>query len=203
MAAAQELVTVCTDWNLGTTDRFMLGTCSVDVSPPCEHMSFSRGFPLHTPSHRRCALFALILGLELVDGNEELLKPGRLVAISTKSKWLMQVLANCARWRASGKWPKDSGAYRNMLTRVADLVDGLPPTCKLVFVESEDKPEVKLDEFAEKDDDEKRIVMGDLEKYPDPRAEIDRRIRERKMRDNLLQKALATGAKIVPNKKKK
>jgi hypothetical protein len=204
MATVQELVAVNTGWKLGTTDRFVVGTCSVDVSYPCEHMSFSRGFPLYSPGHRRCALYALILGLELVDGNEELLKEGRLIAISTKSKWVVQSLENSKRWRAAGKWPKDSGSYRNMLTRVADLVESLPPSCRLVLVEDgEESSEVKLDEFAAQEDEEKRIVMDDLKNYPDPQAELGRRIRERKMREILLQKALATGAKIVPNRKKK
>jgi hypothetical protein len=147
------------------------------------------------------------LGLELVEGNEELLKDKRLIAISTKSKWLMGVLQLCDRWRTTGKWPKDSGSYRNMLIRIHDIVSALPETCKLVLVErggeEEEGSEVKLDEFREKDDTTGRMMMDELGEYENPQEELSRRMRERKMRDLMLQRAISTGAKIVPNRKKK
>jgi hypothetical protein len=197
------MIVVCADWKIGFTDRFKVGTCSVDVSKPYDHMSFSRGFPLHTLTHQRCALFSLILGLELVDGNVELLKSGSPVAIATKSRWVIWALARCKKWRSTGKWPKGSGLYRNMLTRVDDLVASLPPNCKLVLADVQESQEVELDKYVDKTDEEARLRMEELRKKGgDPRAEVATMMRERKMSEIMLQKALQSGARIEPVRKK-
>ena len=197
------MITVCTDWKIGFTDRFRVGTCSVDVNKPYEHMSFSRGFPLHTINHHRCALYSLILGLELVDGNAELLKTGLPIAVATKSRWIVGALGQCKKWRDTGKWPKSSGLYRNMLTRVDDLVSSLPPNCKLVLADVPESQEVELDKYVDKNDEEGRIRMDELQKKGgDPREEVAKMMRERKMSEIMLQRALASGARIQPTRKK-
>lgn len=195
-------VVVTTDWQIGTTDRIVLGSCSVDVSPPFDYMSFTRGFPLHSPCSRRCALYSFILGLELVEGNGDLAK--EYVVVSSKSSWLEQALKQYPRWTATGKWPKDSGSYKNMLTRVWDLIHSLPEKHTFVFIKREEgeKSEIKLDEHTSKENKAGGVDVEDIAKSADPRKEMDKRLREQKASELMIQKALATGARISQNKKK-
>jgi hypothetical protein len=92
--------------------------------------------------------------------------------------------------------------YRNMLIRVDDLVSGLPQHHKLVHIETEEgeSPNVQLDKYVDREDKEGNISMEGLEGSEDPRGEVNRMVRERKSSELLLQKALATGARLVPNR---
>lgn len=201
---------IITDWHIDYTDRLRIGICEVTVSPPpYNEMSLKKGFPLPNPTHRRCALFAFVLGLEIADtlsrwehDDGEI----RSVFICTKSKWLMTCLEQSKRWVATGKWPKESGCYRNLLMRALDIMKNLPAgSYQYTLIEREEgeQTEVRIDEF----DDSERAKEKMDEQFKNAGEEgkekvISMAVRERKLREIDYKQALDTGGRVSRNKKK-
>jgi len=143
----QQVIIINTDWTLEKADTRIYGMCSVDVSPPCSHLSFKRGFPLHTPTHARCGLFALILGLESVDRVWECFRDARVV-ITTKNKWIYTVLFDSRqvdRWYSTNKWPPNVTQLKNLFLRARDLAREYNGKVDVVGLDREEDEQCEVD----------------------------------------------------------
>ena len=198
------LVIVTTDWLLEDANGRTYGMCFVKFSPPYAHMNIKRGFSLHSPTHQRCALFALILGLEAVDkiANQK----NNEVVISTKHRVVHDMLfkGRVDAWLRTNRWPNGMIHLRNLLLRTRDLISDLPDNCTVVCIARDgDDPSRTNLVTREKDLDVENIL-----KEGGGKAEMEKRMIDARMRNVLVQELMQSGARAsrrhaVPPEKKK
>ena len=195
-----ELVIINTDWKIETVGVKSFGMCFVRVSPPYNYMDFKRGFPLPNPTHQRCAIFSLILGLEMLDAIPVETPRPRFV-VSTKNKWLHSILGTggaLSKWRAANRWPSGISPMKGLLIRMGDMLSEMPSRSTVVLIErdSEDPPEINLETKDEDVDAEKIMKSGG---GPD---DIQKALRDMRMKNSMVQELLASGARGSRPKKK-
>lgn len=99
-------VILTTDWRLDVVQGRTFGVCFVEAPPEHKECSFKRGFPLPNPTHSRCAVFAVMLGLEQLLCSPTLNSGGFVTAVVTKSEVAGDVLVG-KRSDATRKWASD------------------------------------------------------------------------------------------------
>lgn len=206
-----ELVVVTTDWKLEDAGAKTYGMCFVRVSPPYDHMNFKRGFSLPCPTHQRCALFALILGMELVDSIPVVTERPEFV-ISTKNAWVHDTLNRhkVDEWEAKGHWPKHAASLRGLLLRAADVMADLPEgRCTLVHIPRDDDDPDRVSLLSKEEDTD----VDSIVRNGGGQKEIEGALRDMRMKGVMMNELITSGAlgsrpkKLPPapekNKKKK
>lgn len=103
-------VIIVTNWRLDIVLGRTYGICSIDAPKEFVECSFKRGFPFTNPTHARCALFSLVMGMEQVLCSNRLCCGKFIVAVVTKSKSVRDLVigdrASSVRVWANNSWKK-------------------------------------------------------------------------------------------------
>ncbi|MDR3541541.1 MAG: hypothetical protein P4L69_11355 [Desulfosporosinus sp.] len=188
-----ELVIVTTDWELQDAGAKTYGMCFIRVSPPYDHMNFKRGFSLSNPTHQRCALFSLIMGLELLESIPVTTKHPEYV-VSTKHAWIYDVLNKhlVDKWENSGHWPKNVAAVKGLLLRARDvLADLFPLATTLVYIKRDDDEKSTVNLISEKEDTDVDAITS----KGGGKAEIEKALLDMRMRNVKIQELMESGAR--------
>jgi hypothetical protein len=196
--SSREVVIVTTDWRLEQANGRTFGMCFVRFSAPYDSMNIKRGFNLHGPTHQRCALFSLVLGLEAVLDRNVFQNAGIEAVISTKSKRVHSLVTSGSdvdRWEATGRWPKDMVQLRNLLMRARDLAAELyetHPGSVIVHIDRDKDEEASVNLLKDADG----VDMDAVAKEEGAGAGlIEKRLREMRMRGVMVEELLASGAR--------
>lgn len=203
-----DLIIINTDWTLEEAGTRIYGMCSVTVSPPCDHLSFKRGFPLHTPTHTRCGLFALILGLESIDRVWQTI-PNARVVVTTKNKWLYSVLFDSPqvdKWETANKWPPSVMQLKNLLLRARDLAREYHGRIDVVGIDrdGDEQCEVDLLDYSKSGGvDLDKTVSGHSGDSLSCKQRLEKEMFNMRMRSVMVDELLSSGARGHCRGKKK
>jgi hypothetical protein len=149
MAEQKISIVLVTDWRLAVSHGKTYGMCYVKAPDDFKELTFKRGFPLTDPTHLRCALFALVLGMEQVACSRELNSGKMLTMIVTKSKSVLDMCVGARsvsmrRWATDGRVKplKVAGYSKKFMIDVFDTIDGLHSRgiADIVYVGDEKSP---------------------------------------------------------------
>lgn len=149
MAEQKISIVLVTDWRLAVSHGKTYGMCYVKAPDDFKELTFKRGFPLTDPTHLRCALFALVLGMEQVACSRELNSGKMLTMIVTKSKSVLDMCVGARsvsmrRWATDGRAKplKVAGYSKKFMADVFDTIDGLHSRgiADIVYVGDEKSP---------------------------------------------------------------
>jgi len=192
---AQELVIINTDWRLEDAAGRTYGMTYIRVAPPYESMSFKRGFSLHSPTHQRCALFSLILGLEHIDSIPVQSPDSTEFAVSTKHKQVYDVLSGgkVDEWDGKGKWPRAFEHQKMMFLRARDLLREMgPDKVTLLYIERESDDAAAVELYPK--EEEKGVDMESVMKTGGKEG-IEKAMRDMRMRGVMAQELVMSGAR--------
>lgn len=192
-----DLVVINTDWRLETARGKTYGMCFVRVSEPYSHLNFKRGFSLPNPTHTRCALFSLVLGLEMVDAvpvpKEQ--AASTHFAVSTKNSWVHDTLTSgrVGQWADKNSWPKHvtTNSLKNLLLRAHELIKELPKGAEVVYIKRDDDDPSTVD-LADTDESVDADAIANRGGGPE---EIEKALREMRMKGVMINELLQSGAK--------
>jgi hypothetical protein len=189
---ATELIVVTTDWKLEDAGGKTYGMCFVRVSPPYDHLNFKRGFSLPCPTHQRCALFALVLGMEMVDSIPAVTERPEFV-IATKNSWICDTLVRhkVDEWDGNSHWPKHTASVKGLLLRARDVMAELPGRSTLVYIPREDDDENHVDLISKEEDTD----VDAITKKGGGQQEIEKALRDMRMRGVMINELMASGAR--------
>lgn len=205
----RELIIVSSDWKIQDVANKSFGQCIIHVSPPYNFMSFKRGFTLPMPNHQRCAVFSLIMAMELIESIPvEEGKEAEFV-ISTKHKWVYDTLneKKVTKWETRG-WPKEAAHMRGLLVRARDTLESLPKNCTLVYIHREKGDEARINLTPEDEMKNGGVDADAITKNGGGKDEIEKALRDMRMRNVMVDELLASGARAsraarrVPKAKK-
>lgn len=140
-------VVLVTNWRIDVIQGRTYGVCSVNAPEEFKEMTFKRGFPLTDPTHTRCAVFAVVLGMEQTLCSKELCSGKFRAAIVTKSKVASDMLIGAQadgvrRWadNPSQKPLKKAGFSKKFMLQAFGMLDTLRRTgiADVVFVDDSD-----------------------------------------------------------------
>ena len=189
---ATELVVVTTDWKLEDAGGKTYGMCFVRVAPPYDHMNFKRGFSLPCPTHQRCALFSLILGMESIDSIPVTTEKPEFI-IATKHAWVCDTLVRhkVDEWENKGHWPKHVAGVKGLLLRARDVMADLPGRSTLVFIPRDEDDAKRVNLISEKEDTD----VDAIAKKGGGQQEIEKALRDMRMRGVMINELMASGAR--------
>jgi hypothetical protein len=200
-------IIINTDWRMEEAGQKVYGMCFVRVSPPYEYMNFKRGFSLPNPTPLRCALFSLLLGLEMLDSIPTTTSTRRpCYVVSTKHKWLFDTIngGNLNKWCSSSsgrKWPKNVAPMKGLFIRLHDDIVAIASDEKtadttIVYIERdrENGDTGIVDLISKKDDLDVEKILA-KEKGGGGREAIDKALRDMRMRNTMIEELMASGAR--------
>ena len=199
-------VVVTSDWKLEEVAGRTYGMCRASWSEPFDRFDYERGFALPNPTNIRVAAQALIWALESVEGCDWLNRDEDTIIVSTKHKWLCEILTSpdrAPRWIRNGSWPKTQSGVKTLISKCHSLMEKLNRSkedfVNLVYIEREEEDRATVDL------DEHRTAEGfDMEgfvKKGAPKAEIEKALQETRMRGVMAQKLMTSGARCYRTKK--
>lgn len=200
------IVIVTTDWRLDQVATRVYGQCLITVSHPFDHLGYKRGFTLITPNSSRCAAMSLILGMELVESYLLDKKNVHSIIVSTKYKWLYDILTNGSlkRWIDLNKWPKDISPSKRLYQRAYEILKDITMDARVSFVyierDEDDKPFVDL-----APEDEMKDGCVDVEaiaKRGGGKEAVEAAMQQMRMRNVLIDELFASGARSSRPQKK-
>ena len=104
--AERQILVISTNWRIDVFNNRHFGIASVDVPSPFDYLNFKRGFPFTDPTHNRCALFALLLGLEIGMSTPEICDGGYGLCIATSRQQVHDLLSGDG-WERTRRWCDD------------------------------------------------------------------------------------------------
>jgi hypothetical protein len=142
---------------------------------------------------------SLILGLELVESHIISDENVELITISSKYKWLYDVLTNgsAKRWIDQNKWPKDIRASKGLIQRAYDILYDLKKDPRVTYVhinrDEDDKPTVDL---TPKDGMKNGGVdVEAIAKKGGGKEAVEAAMQSMRMRNVMIDELLASGAR--------
>ncbi len=165
------VLTLDTNWRLDVLGGRTYGVCWVEVAEPLECLSVRRGFPLTNPSHFRCSLFSLVMGLELAHSIPDMTS---LLESAGVTDWFCNVMVRnrgvydlfCGptsekmrRWAASdGGTAVKCGYRRDYAIKVLSMIDALRESGRgdVTFVSTNSEANILLKHSVNLDVDPKR-----------------------------------------------
>jgi hypothetical protein len=106
-------VVMVTNWRLDVVQGRIYGVCFVDAPPEFKENSFRRGFPFINPTHIRCAIFSVMLGMEQVMCSAELSGGRFFTSIVTRSKFAASTISG-KESAITRSWANDVGKKPNV-----------------------------------------------------------------------------------------
>lgn len=195
-AAPKKPVTFITNWRIGISQGRAYGVCSVEAPEEFKDHSFRRGFPLTDPTHVRCAIFAIVLGMEQAICSERLRRDGCFAVIVTKSKQAADMVLAPTRSAFLRKWASEprqkplkvAGFSKKFVSDMYEMLDAMRSKGigDVAYVQDEkEKGSLMEEHLVHLDIDPEKDYCGDTIGDPDETRASDTKQR------NLLRQELA------------
>lgn len=160
---------IITDWHVHRDcSGSSFGTCEVRFPGEYSSLDFQRGFPLTRPTHNRCALYALSLGIEAVLGSNFINPDMDPVVFFTKSEWVAKSFESAKEWvKNPSRCPK---GHREELVLFSKVVKSMKPLMEVRWLPRDDEEDpatidLQLNPEDVEGDDEHKLKAVTRSKY--------------------------------------